>query len=270
MGYNTGKIYKLVCEDGKYYIGSTIRPLKARLSSHKNASTKTETNIAYNHIKTIGWDNVTIEIIEVFSCENRNQLLERETLHIAQHKEDIMCLNTRNPLTDDTTPEAKQAHKETCRQYYQQHREDILQKRIDYQIQNREKRTQYNKQYSEKNAKSLKEYYKEYADKNRERRNRMARERRKKLCDTQTSSSTGVSSVSITIGTSSTADVSSASDVDGRTTSTDSLTDKKGSIVGTSITGTATATGAETGTGAGATTTGKGALALRREERDRR
>ncbi len=178
MAYDAGKIYKLVCEDGKYYIGSTIRPLKSRLSSHRNASTKTQTNNAYNHIKTIGWDKVTIELIELFPCENRNQLLKRETLYICQHKDDVLCLNTRNPLTDDTTPESKLAHKEKCKEYYEQHREDILQKRAEYQKQNREKRTQYNRQYAEKNAESLKEYYKEYADKNRERRNQLARERR--------------------------------------------------------------------------------------------
>lgn len=240
MGYNTGKIYKLACEDGKYYIGSTTRPLKVRLSSHRNASTKTETNNAYNHIKTIGWDKVTIELIEFFPCENRNQLLERETCFISQSKEDQLCLNTRNPLTDDTTPEAKQAHKEKCKKYYQKHREEILQKRTEYQVENREKRSEYTKQYSEKNAESLKEYYKEYADKNRERRNRLARDRRNKQHDTshstEASSSTGISSttVSSTIGISTTSSMS-PSDVDNGATSTDSLRDKKDST-GTSTT----------------------------------
>jgi group I intron endonuclease len=180
MGYEAGKIYKLVCEDGKYYIGSTIRPLKSRLSSHRNASTKTETNNAYNHIKTIGWDKVTIELIEPFPCENRTKLLERETWFITQHKEDELCLNTRNPLTDDTTPEAKQAHKETCRQYYQQHREEILQKRSEYQAENREKRSEYNREYRQKNAEKLKNYDKEYAEKYRERRREVTRIRRAK------------------------------------------------------------------------------------------
>lgn len=178
MGYEAGKIYKIVCEDGKYYIGSTIRPLTLRLSSHKCASRKTETNNAYNHIKTIGWDKVTIELIELFPCENRNQLLERETWFITQHKEDEMCLNTRNPLTDNTTPEMKQKQKEYLHNNYQLNREERLQKQKEYYFSNRDARREYNKQYAEKNAESLKEYYKEYADKNRERRNQLARERR--------------------------------------------------------------------------------------------
>lgn len=178
MGYETGKIYKLVCDDGKYYIGSTIRCLKMRLSSHKSASTKTETNNTYNHIKTIGWDKVKIELIELFPCENRIQLLERETWHISQHKENQLCLNTRNPLTDNTTPEAKEAHKEKCKEYYQQHRGEILQKRSEYQTENREQRSEYNREYRQRNAEKLKAYDKEYAEKYRERRRELVRVRR--------------------------------------------------------------------------------------------
>jgi group I intron endonuclease len=178
MGYDEGKVYKIVCEDGKYYIGSTIRTLKARLTAHKHASTKTQTNNAYNHIKTIGWDNVTIELIELFPCEDRTQLLARETFFITKYKQDPLCLNTRNPLTDNTTPEAKQAHKETCKQYYQQHRKEILQKRIEYQLENREKRSEYNREYRQRNSEKLKNYDKEYAEKYRERRRELTRIRR--------------------------------------------------------------------------------------------
>ena len=180
MGYEAGKIYKLVCDDGKYYIGSTIRALNNRLSSHKNASRKTETNNAYNHIKTIGWDKVVIELIELFPCETRNQLLERETWHISQNKDNTLCLNTRNPLTDNTTPEAKKAHKEKCKEYYQQHREEVLQKRSEYQIENREKRSEYNREYREKNVEKLKQYDREYAIKYRDRRRELLRDRRAK------------------------------------------------------------------------------------------
>lgn len=180
MGYEDGKIYKIVCEDGKYYIGSTIRTLKARLAGHKRASTNTDTNNAYNHIKTIGWDKVKIETIELFPCENRNQLLERETMYISQSKEDPLCLNTRNPITDKTTPEAKQHHKERCKEYYRQNREEILQKRSEYQTENRENRSKYNKEYREKNADKLKQYDKEYTIKYREKRKELNRIRREK------------------------------------------------------------------------------------------
>ena len=181
MGYETGKIYKLSCSDGKYYFGSTIRPLKSRLASHKHASTKTETNTAYTHIKSIGWDNVDIELIELFPCENKHQLLERETWHIIQHKHDVLCLNTRNPLTDKNSDESKHIHADKCKTYYQDHREEILQKRKEYNLVHREQRAEYSREYAVKNSEVLKPYYQQYAVENRERRNRMARERRERL-----------------------------------------------------------------------------------------
>lgn len=177
MGYESGKIYKLQCSDGKYYFGSTIRSLAARLSSHKSVSKNTQTNNTYNHINAIGWDNVMISLIELFPCETKQQLLEREVWFINEHKDDILCLNTRNPIADNT-PEAKQKHKDKCKEYYVQHRDEVLQNRREYQIENREKRTEYNSDYRKQHSEKLKEYNKQYAIDNRERRNRLARERR--------------------------------------------------------------------------------------------
>jgi len=177
MGYETGKIYKLQCSDGKYYFGSTIRTLASRLSSHKYASKNAQTNNTYNHINAIGWDNVTITLVELFPCETKQQLLQRELWFISEHKNDVLCLNTRNPLAD-TSPEARQQHKDKCKEYYVQHRDELLQKRRDYQIENREKRTEYSSEYRQQHSEKLKEYDKQYAIDNRERRNRLARERR--------------------------------------------------------------------------------------------
>jgi predicted GIY-YIG superfamily endonuclease len=177
MGYEAGKIYRLQCSDGKYYFGSTIRALSARLSSHKYASSSAKTNDTYNHINTIGWGNVTISLVEPFPCETKQELLQRELWFINEHKNDILCLNTRNPIADDT-PEAKQQHKDKCKEYYIQHRDELLQKRRDYQTENREQRTAYNSEYRQQHSEKLKDYNKQYAIDNRERRNRLARERR--------------------------------------------------------------------------------------------
>jgi predicted GIY-YIG superfamily endonuclease len=177
MGYETGKIYRLQCSDGNYYFGSTVRTLASRLSSHKHASKNATTSNTYNHINAIGWDNVTITLVELFPCETKQQLLQREMLFISEHKNDILCLNTRNPIADNS-PEAKQLHKDKCKEYYAEHRDELLQKRRDYQIENREKRTDYNTEYRKQHSEKLKDYNKQYAIDNRERRNRLARERR--------------------------------------------------------------------------------------------
>lgn len=174
MGYESGKIYKIVCQDGNYYIGSTLRTLKSRLASHKHASKHTDTNNAYNHINTIGWDNVTIQLIELFPCKTKQELLERELWHIAQDNTNN-CLNTRNPVVSE---KAKEVHREKCKEYYQEHRDEILKKRSEYQIKNREKRTEYNRLYVSENANKLKDYNQQYVAEHRERRNQLARERR--------------------------------------------------------------------------------------------
>lgn len=177
MGYEAGKIYRLQCSDGKYYFGSTIRTLATRLANHKHTSRNTKTSDVYNHINVLGWNSVTIALVELFPCETKQQLLQREMWFISEHKNDDMCLNTRNPLADDT-PEAKQRHKDKCKEYYIQHRDELLQKRRDYQTENREQRTAYNSEYRQQHSEKLKEYNKQYAIDNRERRNRLARERR--------------------------------------------------------------------------------------------
>lgn len=172
MGYESGKIYKLICEDGTYYIGSTVRSLSSRLASHKHASKASNTSTAYAHINTIGWDHVRIQLIELFPCESKDQLLQRESWHIGEAKHDNACLNTRSPVA------VAEVHREQCKEYYRQHRDAILESRRKYHEEHREERANYNKEYAVRNAESLKEYYRQYAIENRERRNQLARERR--------------------------------------------------------------------------------------------
>lgn len=38
--YNNSKIYKLICDDGHYYIGSTTQKLNHRFNNHKTLSKK--------------------------------------------------------------------------------------------------------------------------------------------------------------------------------------------------------------------------------------
>lgn len=90
--YATGKIYRLLCEDSHYYIGSTIQPLNYRFNNHKKLSEE-GVNKVYEYINDIGWDNVTIELIEEYPCHTKRELNIREKYHISQAKNDKMCLN---------------------------------------------------------------------------------------------------------------------------------------------------------------------------------
>lgn len=98
--YETGLIYGFRCKKtGKLYIGSTIQPLKLRHSKHitdyrgwsgyknnKPRNYRTSFEIIKNN------DYEVFEI-EKYSCENRKELEQRETLYILNNK----CVNTAKP-----------------------------------------------------------------------------------------------------------------------------------------------------------------------------
>jgi predicted GIY-YIG superfamily endonuclease len=119
--YSKGKVYKLQCEDGHYYIGSTCDRLSNRLCRHKVDSLRYESRL-YAYIKTIGWECVRIVLIEEFPCESKEQLIRKEDEHIRHHQFDPMCLNTKG-----SAPATAETRAEQCRQkskrYAETHRE---------------------------------------------------------------------------------------------------------------------------------------------------
>jgi hypothetical protein len=99
--YSNGIIYKIVCDDGHYYFGSTTQ-LKLNLvfNNHKCLS-KNNTCRLYEHIHTIGWDKVKIELVEKYPCMNKKELNTKEEEHINKSKTDFLCLN--NDIDDNIT-----------------------------------------------------------------------------------------------------------------------------------------------------------------------
>ena len=74
--YQNGKIYRIYCDgSNKYYIGSTIHSLEHRLSIHENSkNTCSSKELINNSIY-----DINIELLENYPCNNRNELLLRET-----------------------------------------------------------------------------------------------------------------------------------------------------------------------------------------------
>ena len=90
----TGVIYKLTCLiSGKPYVGKTKQKLEKRMSQHRYDSKKGSQGLGAA-IRKYGWENFTVEVIEVCPVE---QLNEREIFWIAE-------LNSKSPhgynLTD--------------------------------------------------------------------------------------------------------------------------------------------------------------------------
>jgi hypothetical protein len=163
MGYDEGKIYKLSCEDGHYYYGSTITALRTRLHGHKLAS-KTQPYRVYNYINTIGWDKVTIELVENYPCADRKELNKKESEYIYISRSDPFCLNT---ILSCATKEQKY---EKRKEYVKEHPRIITEARKEYQ-------KNYTKEWREAHKDELKIKKHEDYQKNKEDRDQKNRER---------------------------------------------------------------------------------------------
>jgi hypothetical protein len=144
--YKNGKIYKIT-DVGytKFYIGSTIRPLSSRMSSHRYFYKKyLEGNYhcvtSFLLFDEFGVQNCKIELLEDYTCENNEQLLKKEGEYIKS----CDCVN-------------KQVAGRTKQEYQK-----------DYDSQNTEHRKTYLKQYREQNKDKIKEYYEQNKDRRKE------------------------------------------------------------------------------------------------------
>lgn len=171
MGYEKAKIYKLECEDGHYYYGSTINELRVRLGGHKKASTFRPYRV-YQHINEIGWEKVKIVLVEAVPCTDRDELNRKENEYISSHKSDPFCLNNNLAvLTEDDRKDYKrrhtEAHKEELAEYHRQKRTgnpEVAEYQRQYREANKERLRDQKRQYyadhkEEADAKNRERYY---------------------------------------------------------------------------------------------------------------
>ena len=93
--YSNSKIYKLVDNEGYFYIGSTCCPLYKRLSKHKTDAKKNKsTSKVYTHFNYVGWENVKVVLVEEHCLDNIEQLRREEDKVIQMFMNDEKCLNT--------------------------------------------------------------------------------------------------------------------------------------------------------------------------------
>ena len=85
VNYTNGKIYKIVClTTNQIYIGSTTKPLSARLATHR-ADYKLYKQEKYHYVtsfKILEGNNYRIELLEEYKCDNKEQLHAKEGKYI--------------------------------------------------------------------------------------------------------------------------------------------------------------------------------------------
>ena len=127
---NNSVIYKIFCKNEEVkdlYIGQTT-DFTRRKYSHKQNCTKqlyeynrNKNAFLYNTInQNGGWDNWKMEILEKYPCENREELLNRETFWIIE-----LNATLNSQISRKTTKEKKH-------EWYLKHREIICEKQKEY------------------------------------------------------------------------------------------------------------------------------------------
>tara|TARA_E500000305_G_C3915270_1_gene185347 strand:+ start:91 stop:693 length:603 start_codon:yes stop_codon:yes gene_type:complete len=171
--YVNGKIYKIVCnETGEVYYGSTIIKLKKRINNHTNNKNCSSRQI-------LNRNNYYYELIENYSCNNKKELETRERWYIENNE----CINKFIPTR--TKKEYRQDNKETMvekrKNYYENNKEKLLEQNKLYYDKNKEKKIEQSKLYAQNNKEKRKEYQKEYYNQNKEKINEKLKE--KITCD---------------------------------------------------------------------------------------
>jgi hypothetical protein len=157
VNYANGKIYKLVSfQTDKVYIGSTCEKLSARKARHisKYKSFLSGRDNYITSFELIKLGDIDIVLLEEFPCENKEQLHKRERYYIDSNN----CVN--KVLPTRTYKEYCDENKDKLKEYYENNKEDILEKNKAYRALNKDSIKQHKKEYYEQNKNKYKEHQK--------------------------------------------------------------------------------------------------------------
>ena len=149
--YSKGKIYKITNDfNDEIYIGSTCDSLVKRYSKHKSDSQKEKSvNISlYKLINEIGFNRFRIELICDYPCEDKYQLLQKESEYIRE-------IGTLNMIIPNRTVQ------ENKKEYYMKNKTDINIKHRAHYAQNSEYFKNQKKEYRAKMTEEQKQAIKD-------------------------------------------------------------------------------------------------------------
>jgi adenylate kinase family enzyme len=171
--YKNSQIYKIIdIGRNECYIGSTVQPLSARMSTHRaeyKRFLRGESGTFFSSFelfKKYSLEGCIIELLENFPCDTKEQKHAREGYWI-KHED---CINKR--VAGRTGHEYRQDNKDILTQkkkvHYETNREHILQQQREYYQQHKDYIVERVKNYSMHNKEAIKERMKKYREDNKE------------------------------------------------------------------------------------------------------
>ena len=157
--YQNAKIYRIVSDQtNMIYIGSTIDKLNKRLTNHIcNYNKYLNGNKMYcSSYEILKYDDYKIELIELYPCDNKNELHEKEQYYLTFYKD--ICVNKQKAYTGLTKIEYN-------KERYQNNKDKIQEYKKEYYQLNREKLLERNRKYKQDNKDKIKQYYQNNKDK---------------------------------------------------------------------------------------------------------
>jgi len=175
--YTNGKIYTIRShQTEQIYIGSTVQTLAQRLGKHRSTFKQYKNGLRGNvtSFEILQYDDHYIELLELFPCARKDELLRREGQLIREHNN---CVN--KCIAGRTYKEYNRDNKEKMKEYYQNNKEKIKEYTKEYYQNNKEKIAEYRRVNKEK----IKEYTKEYRQNNKEKTKQYYRDNKEQLAE---------------------------------------------------------------------------------------
>jgi hypothetical protein len=154
VNYSNGKIYKIIdLETNECYIGSTCEPILARRLAGHRSNYRSYLNGKGNYVtsyKIIANNNYDIVLIELFPCNNKDELYARES----HYTQTITCVNK----IKNQGLFIKLGQIDYTKHYNEQHKNQIIEKNKEYRKHHKDEKVDQNKRYNEQHREQIKHH----------------------------------------------------------------------------------------------------------------
>jgi len=161
--YQRSKIYTIRHPDSeKYYIGSTCEKyLSNRFGGHKKSYKRYLNGKGHDlssfRLFELGIDQCYVELLELFPCNSKLELIKREGELIRLHKNDVVNKVVAGRTKKEYRQDNKEVICEKAKEYHRANKEQILEKGKEYREANKEKIIERKKKYHQANKEVISE-----------------------------------------------------------------------------------------------------------------